>query len=349
MKILAGLSGGVDSAVAAYLLKQEGHDVTGVIMSTWDDSLPAPAMPGACLGPEEGDIDSARKVAAFLGIKFEVIDCRAEFKRVVIENFKSEYRSGRTPNPCVWCNAQIKFGLLPRSARAAGINFDAFATGHYAKIIFNSELNRYQLLRAADHKKDQTYFLYRLSQEQLASTLFPLGAYTKREVRTIAASIALPVAQKADSQDFYCGDYNDILKFARAPGDMVDVSGKVIAKHDGIWNYTIGKRKGLGISGSAEPVYVVGLDAAKNQVIVGAQKDLYKKSLTVEQMVFGSIEKPKDAFRAQVKIRAQHTAAPALVHPDGTVEFDEEQMSITQGQSAVFYDGDTVLGGGIIK
>ncbi len=353
MKILVGLSGGVDSATAAFLLKKQGHNVTGAIMSIWDESLPAPKMPGkACLGPEEKDIDTARSVADFLGIPFKVIDCREEYKRVVIENFKEEYKHGRTPNPCVWCNSQIKFNVLPQGARRADVEFDAFATGHYAQVKFNESTKMFQLKRAVDLKKDQTYFLCRLNQMQLATTVFPLGEYTKEEVRAIAKEAGIPVADKADSQDFYCGDYNDILKFSKTPGDIVDAQGNFIAKHEGIWNYTIGKRKGLGISGSAEPVYVVDIDGKTNRVIIGTKKDLYKKEMLVEEIVWGSVEMPVHPFRAQVKIRAQHDAAPARIIPAGAnaeIVFDEPQMSVTSGQSAVFYNEDIVFGGGIIK
>lgn len=354
MKILAGLSGGVDSAVAAYLLKQQGHDVMGVTMSTWDDTLPSPSVSGqACLGPEEKDIEAARAVADALKIPFRVIDCREEYKKIVIENFKAEYKNGRTPNPCIWCNAQVKFGVLPAGAAAAGLQFDKFATGHYARVNFDEVSGKYRLLTAVNFKKDQSYFLYRLTQEQLSRTLFPLGALAdKAEVRAIARSLGLAAADKEDSQDFYCGDYNDILKFSKTPGDIVDTSGKVVGRHEGIWNYTIGKRKGLGISGSSEPVYVVGIDAGKNRVIVGVKKDLYKQTLTADTLSWTAGVPPAPSFGAQVKIRAGHDAQNAqIVVKDGFAEvvFEQEQSAITAGQSAVFYDGDVVLGGGIIK
>ena len=356
MKILVGLSGGVDSAIAAYLLKKQGHEVTGAIMSIWDESMTSVAInpEGGCFGPEDKDIAAVKKVAEFLGISYKVIDCRKEYSKIVLENFRSEYKEGRTPNPCVWCNTYIKFGMLPQAAKNAGVEFDKFATGHYANIHFNETLNMYQLCKAKDLKKDQTYFLYRLNQKTLSETLFPLGSYTKEEVRKIAKEIGLPVADKPDSQDFYCGDYNDILNFKTNPGDIVDKTGKVLGKHLGIWNYTIGKRKGLGLPGGTEnPLYVINILAKENVIVVGEQKDLYSSSLTASKVSWGSIPAPKEPIEVLAKIRQQNTPALATVKPIGSdkveVVFKEPQMSVTSGQSAVFYKDDVVLGGGIIQ
>ncbi|MDR1695237.1 MAG: tRNA 2-thiouridine(34) synthase MnmA [Endomicrobium sp.] len=356
MKILVGLSGGVDSAVSAYLLKKQGHEVTGAMMSIWDDSLPVPKIAGGngCIAPKDGDIKTVKKIAEFLDIPFTVIDCSSEYKKTVLENFKSEYKSGRTPNPCVWCNAYIKFGVLPEAAKRGGIRFDKFATGHYANIVYNDEIKKYQLKKAKDLNKDQTYFLYRLSQKTLSETLFPLGNLIKSEVRSIAKEIGLPVAEKPDSQDFYCGDYNDILGFQANPGDIVDKNGKVLGKHSGIWNYTIGKRKGLGLpGGTKEPLYVIDISAKQNVIVLGSKEDLYSKSLTAEKVSWGSVPVPKEPFNATVKIRRQNAPSKAAVIPMGEstaeVVFETPQMSVTSGQSAVFYKDDVVFGGGIIK
>ncbi|MDR3111613.1 MAG: tRNA 2-thiouridine(34) synthase MnmA [Elusimicrobiota bacterium] len=356
MNVLVGLSGGVDSAVCAYLLKKKGYSVSGAMMSIWDTTMPykkSNESANTCFGPDEEDIESARKIANFLNIPFHVIDCKEAYKKIVIGDFRDEYREGRTPNPCIWCNAAIKFGILPSVARKQGIAFDKFATGHYANVELNEALQMYQLRKAVDASKDQSYFLYRLSQDILSQVIFPLGTYLKSEVRNIAKIAGIFVAEKSDSQDFYCGNYNDVLQFNEKHGNIVDKNGKVLGKHSGIWNYTIGKRKGLGLSGGfKEPLYVVKISQKNNTVVVGGKEDLYSRSFIVRNVNWVSVLAPKKPIKAQVKIRQQHPPAMALItvqkNNTASVDFENPQMSVTPGQSAVFYDACTVLGGGIV-
>ena len=353
--VLVGLSGGVDSAATAVILKEQGYRVIGATMLIWDPSLPVPQgayQKNACLSPEKEDLTEVEAIARKLGIEFLTVDCRAEYKHTVLDNFRLEYACGRTPNPCVLCNSLIKFGVLPSAAAKQGIKFDKFATGHYARVEKDHKTGQYLLKKAVDNARDQSYFLHRLTQQQLAHVLFPLGDKHKPEIREKARQAGLKVADKEDSMDFYCGDYNDLLNFPNKPGDMVTLDGKVIARHNGIWNYTIGKRKGLGISGFAEPMYVVKIDAEKNQVIIGPKSALYSAQLRADHVSWVAGHAPASAFDCQVKIRNLHVPAQAhvTVQPDGSfvAQFIEPQISVTAGQSAVLYDGDIVLGGGII-
>lgn len=351
-KILVGLSGGVDSATTAGLLKEQGHDVIGVTMAIWGDKKATKHKSvhgGACLGPdEEKDIEQARELAKFLDIPYYVIDCSKEYDKIVLKYFKDEYVSGRTPNPCIRCNSLIKFGILPHIARERGLEFDKFATGHYAQIL--EENGIYKLARAIDPHKDQSYFLYKLTQEQLKTSLMPLGRYTKSEVRELARKFGLSVSEKPDSQDFYEGDYNELLNIDNKIGNIVDTKGNILGEHDGIWNYTVGQRKGLKIS-SSEPLYVIRLDKETNTVVVGNIDSTFKKTLTAVDINYPTGEQLKNG-KYFAKIRSGQKLQECDVTVENSimkVEFLEYQKSIAPGQSVVIYDEDVVVAGGIIE
>ncbi len=353
MKVLVGLSGGVDSSVAALILKQQGYEVIGATMSIWGKNGLAvqEGKHNACYGPDEKeDIESAQKIAKQIGIPYHVVDCVSKYEDIVIKNFKKEYLEGHTPNPCVWCNALVKFGVLPQMAKLNGVEFDKFATGHYARA--EEQNGRYILKRGIALHKDQSYFLYRLKQEQLKNIILPLGNYTKDQIRAIAKENGLEVADKPDSQDFYGGDYNELLGVEDKEGNIIDTNGKILGKHKGIWNFTIGQRKGIGVSAS-EPLYVLSLNKDTNEVVVGPADKTFKKSLIAHDLNWIAIDNLTTPIKAQAKIRStqQPTGIELRPYANGEVEviFDDMQKSIAIGQSAVFYDGDTVLGGGVIK
>ena len=348
------MSGGVDSSVAAYLLKEQGFDVTGVTMSIWDGKPGlVPSGKHACYGPDENEeIEEARELAGILDIPYKVFDCSKRYKTLVLDYFREEYLSGRTPNPCVKCNQFIKFGMLPDLAEMEGMAFDYFATGHYAIVDWDDQKKRYLLKRGIDPKKDQTYFIYRLTQKQLSKVLFPIGRMTKQEVREIAAKINIPLSEKEESQDFYSGDYKDLLDVEDKPGDIVDQQGKILGRHNGFWNYTVGQRKGLGVAYS-EPLYVLSLDKDKNRVVVGTHDQVMNSSFIVDDLNWIAIEKLTEPMEVEVKIRSAQNTKPALIEPfeDNAVKvtFHFPNDGITPGQSAVFYQDDVVVGGGVIR
>lgn len=352
-KILVGMSGGIDSSVVAYLLKNRGHEVVGVMMTVWKQDGKYRGNPdkNSCFSPDKTkDIETARHVCNDLGIELKVIDISDLYEDVVLNDFRNEYLNGRTPNPCVWCNQKIKFGAMVDEIKKKGIDFDFFATGHYAQIVH--ENGRYAVKRAVDTGKDQSYFLYRLSQNQLANTMFPLGELTKKEVREIDVAQGYHPMQQKESQDFYSGHYTDLLDVESKEGNIVDTEGNVLGHHSGMWNYTIGQRKGLGIS-APKPLYVVELDPVKNEVVVAYEDKTNNKGVTASNIVWQGIEGINEPFRATAKIRSTSCAVPCTVYMDNhdnlCADFDVPVKAATCGQSLVVYKDDIILCGGIIN
>lgn len=355
-KILVGLSGGVDSSIAAYLLLKKGYEVVGITMRIYD-SKRYPDLPKSqresCFGDdEEQSIKDAENVAKHYNIPFYVIDLIDEYERFILDYFRNEYKAGRTPNPCIKCNKEIKFGFLIEKAIQAGIAFDFLSTGHYAKIEYLEGENRYLLKKAKFLEKDQSYFLSLLNQKQLSKIILPLGDYSKKEVREIAKSIGLFNHNKIESQDFYCGNYTYLLKEKPKKGNIVDISGRILGQHNGIENFTIGQRKGLKIS-SKKPLYVVYIDKEKNEVVVDYENGLFNDTMIVSNINWVSIEEPKKEIRAKVRIRYRHIEDDATIYPisDSQIKviFDKPQRAITPGQVAVIYHNDTVMGAGFIN
>ena len=350
-KVVVAMSGGVDSSVAAALLKQQGYDVTGMMLRLWSE--PGKEESNRCCTPDA--MAQARRVAGILDIPFYVIDAKEVFRETVVQYFLDGYARGETPNPCLLCNRQIRWTFLLNHALALGAEF--MATGHYVRIQ-KAEGGKQVLLRAVDHSKDQSYVLHVLKQDQLVHALFPVGEFPKPEIRRIAADFGLPTASRADSQDlcFLAGeDYRGFLQRHAAeilqPGEIVTTSGKLIGKHDGLANYTIGQRKGLNVA-SPVPLYVVTKLASNNALVVGTLDELGFTELTARDVNWTSGEIPSQPFRAQVKIRYTAKEAEALVSPlEGdqvSVRFDAPVRDVTAGQAAVFYQDEVMLGGGII-
>jgi tRNA-uridine 2-sulfurtransferase len=353
-RVVVAMSGGVDSSVAAALLVKQGYDVIGLMMRLWaEDAHGDGTVHNRCCSPDA--MAQARRVAQMLDVPFYVVDAQAEFKYRVVDFFTEGYASGVTPNPCLECNRHIRWDFLLRRALALGGEY--LATGHYARV---RELDgAFQLLKGRDERKDQSYVLSVMGQEQLRHALFPVGEYTKPEVRQLARDFGLPVADRAESQDLCFladGDYRRFIAehapAAARPGPIVDRAGRELGRHTGLPFYTVGQRKGIGVAGP-EPLYVLGTDKARNALIVGTRQQLGGDSLTAARVNWVAGEAPGAAFQAGVKIRYKALEAPAVVTPrergQATAEFDSPLRDITPGQAAVFYDGEVCLGGGIIQ
>jgi tRNA-specific 2-thiouridylase len=363
--IAVAMSGGVDSSTVAAMLRAEGHNVVGLTMQLWNqrrlaghEGMPE-AVQGRCCSLD--DVYDARRVAETIGIPYYVVNHEERFERDVVRPFVEQYLSGRTPIPCSLCNNHLKFDQLLVVAQQIGA--DALATGHYARVEFDDRMGRWLLKRPTDRSKDQTYFLFGLTQAQLSRTLFPLGGMMKPEVRQLAEQHGLALAQKPDSQEICFvpgGDYKKFLDAYLAEqgeslpdtaGELVTTDGQVVGEHGGIHNFTVGQRKGLGVA-TGSPLYVIQIKGDARQVVVGDQEELYSRTLRVHRTNLISVEDLQEPMRATVKIRHRHEGAAALIEKSGEdeilISFEQPQRAVTPGQAAVFYAGDVVVGGGWI-
>lgn len=354
-KVMIGMSGGVDSSVAAALLLEQGYEVVGVTLRLWSEDCEETDRPGqSCCSVD--DVNDARMVAAKLGIPHYVLNFKDVFKKDVVDYFVNEYQHGRTPNPCIACNRYIKFEGLLNKALAMG--FDYVATGHYATVAQNPETSRYELHRGISTKKDQSYVLYHFTQEQLSHILMPLGVYSKEETRDMAEKYQLAIAKKPDSQEICFIPDQDYAAFIErytgkksVPGNFLDTKGNVIGVHKGIWHYTIGQRKGLGIAFGV-PMFVVQIDVERNTVTLAKEEEIFKNILYAEDLNYIEIPGLAAPLACQAKVRYSAIPAPAILYPEENgrvkVVFDQPQRAVTPGQSVVFYHDDSVVGGGTI-
>lgn len=360
-RVAVAMSGGVDSSVAAALLQKQGYEVIGLTMQLWPREQITESETSCC---GIGAVEDAKRVAAKLSIPHYVVNCRELFEKKVIIPFCRQYLSGQTPNPCIRCNDLIKFDYLLKKAKSLGAQY--LATGHYAQIKYDRKTKRYHLLKGKDAKKDQSYFLYTMTQQQLAHILFPLGIYTKDRVRALARGWGLATADRPESQEICFIPDNDYHRFLKTrlpagkagmqtevkPGLITDSSGKVLGTHQGIAFYTIGQRKGLGIA-AAYPLYVKTIDQKRNMLVIAPKQDIYEKNLLADKINFIAIKELSKPMSARAKIRSAHKAANCTISPvrqknKVRVEFITGQWAITLGQAVVFYTGNKVLGGGTI-
>jgi tRNA-uridine 2-sulfurtransferase len=366
MKIAVAMSGGVDSSAAAAILKEQGHELVGFTMQLWNQRRQinvdenGDPLPGRCCSLD--DVYDARRVAESLGFPFYVLNLEKDFERDVVEPFVQSYLSGETPIPCVACNSRLKFASLDKMAMSLGC--DKVATGHYARVEYDETADRYRLFRGRNHWKDQSYFLWELTQDQLSRAYFPLGEMQKDEVRTIARDANLYTADKQESQEICFvpdGKYSEFIdryldhegrsKELPESGEIVTTSGVAVGTHSGIHRYTIGQRRGLGIA-NEKPLYVLQIEAAKNRIVVGEEGELESMELLAKGVNWVAFDEPSEPVRADVKVRYRHEPAPATIRrlsdDRARIIFDEPQRAITPGQATIFYDGDEVVGGGWI-